>query len=376
MAMGAIRRSVPLARRQLGAERGKLILAVVGVALSVALVGLLLALRAGFAKQVSTFEDHSGASVYVGSKGARNLVVTAAAVPASLDRRIERAVPGAATAPITASLEMLTLHARKAATFVVGFEPGRVGQPWQLGAGRRPARSGEIAIDRIWANRHGLRLGDRVALRGSPLRIVGITNKTSAWMTPLLFVTRAESNRLSGRGDVASYILVRGPDGMTPGALAARLRARLPEFTVMTRDQIAANDRQVMTSPFNAPLLVMVAVSLGVGALVIGLSVYGFVSERRREFGTLKALGGPARRLYASVAAQALAIAAAGVAGGLVLQRFGAGVMGVVDPRFLFEFKPGHVLVALVAALAMALAGAWLPARIVARLDPAEVFRK
>ena len=374
--MGAIRRSVPLARRQLGAERGKLILAVVGVALSVALVGLLLALRAGFAKQVSTFEDHSGASVYVGSKGARNLVVTAATVPASLDQRVERIVPGAATAPITASLEMLTLHGRKAATFVVGFDPGQVGQPWLMAAGRRPARAGEIAVDKIWANRHALRLGDRVALRGQSLRVVGITKKTSAWMTPLLFITRAEANRLSGRGDVASYILVRAPQGMTPRALAARLRPRLSDFTVMTRDEIAAHDRQLMTSPFNAPLLVMVAVSLGVGALVIGLSAYGFVSERRREFGTLKALGGSARRLYASVAGQALAIALAGVAGGLVLQRFGATLMGVVDPRFLFEFKPGHVAVALVAALLMALVGAWVPARIVARVDPAEVFRK
>ena len=50
--------------------------------------------------------------------------------------------------------------------------------------------------------------------------------------------------------------------------------------------------------------------------------------------------------------------------------------MGVVDARFLFEFRPGHVVVALVAALLMALLGAWAPARIVARLDPAEVFRK
>jgi hypothetical protein len=38
---------VPLARRQLGADRGKLVLAVIGVALSVALVGLLLGLRPG-----------------------------------------------------------------------------------------------------------------------------------------------------------------------------------------------------------------------------------------------------------------------------------------------------------------------------------------
>ncbi len=59
-----------------------------------------------------------------------------------------------------------------------------------------------------------------------------------------------------------------------------------------------------------------------------------------------------------------------------MLQRAAASAMTAVDPKYLFVFKPAHVAVVLVAAIAMALAGAWAPARIVARLDPAEVFRR
>jgi putative ABC transport system permease protein len=365
---------VPLARRQLGAERSKLMLAVIGVALSVALVGLLLGLRAGIAKQVTRYEDRSGAQVYVGGAGARDLMVTDSVVPASLAARIERLVPGTQAAPMTASLEMLTLHGRKTATLVIGFEPGRLGGPWQIRGGRRPAGLGEIAVDRVLAHQHGIALGDRFAVRGQPLRVVGITDKTSAWMTPLLFTTRSEANALNDRGDVASYIVVRGPG--SPAALAARLRTRLPGLAVLTREQVAANDRELMTSAFNALLLVMVLVGLGVGAFVIGLSVYGFVTERRREFGMLKAIGGSSRRLYLLVSTQALAIAAAGVGAGFVLQRAAASAMTAVDPKYLFVFKPAHVAAVVVAAVAMALAGAWVPARIVARVDPAEVFRR
>lgn len=367
-------RSVPLARRQLGAERAKLALAVIGVALSVALVGLLLGLRAGIAKQVTRYEDQAGGQVYIGGAGARDLVVSDSVVPGSLAARVERLVPGTQAAPITAGLEMLTLHARKQATLVVGSDPGRLGGPWRMATGRPPRALGEIAVDRAFAGAHGIGVGDRLALRGQPLRVVGLTDRTSAWMTPLLFTTREQSNRLNDRGDVASYVIARGPGSAS--ALAARLRARLPGLAVLTRDQVAANDRQLMTGPFNAMLLVMVSVGLGVGALVIGLSVYGFVTERRREFGMLKAIGGSSRRLYRLVGTQALAIAAAGVAAGVVLQRLGAAAMTALDPKYLFVFRPGHVLVVLAAALLMALAGAWGPARIVARLDPAEVFRK
>ena len=241
-------------------------------------------------------------------------------------------------------------------------------------SGRRPERLGEIAVDRVFAGQHSIVLGDRLALRGQPLRVVGITDETSAWMTPLLFVTRGETNALNDRGDVASYIAVRGPG--SPAGLAATLRSELPGLGILTNDQVATNDRVLMTSAFNALLLVMVSVGFAVGATVIGLSVYGFVTERRRELGTLKAIGGSSRSLYRLVAAQALAIAAAGVGAGFVLQRVAASAMTAIDPKYLFVFRPSHVAVALVAAAAMALAGAWAPARIVARLDPAEVFRK
>lgn len=365
---------VPLARRQLMAERGKLVLAVIGVALSVALVGLLLGLRAGIAQQVTRYEDRSGAEVYVGGAGARDLVVTDSVVPADLASRIGRLIPGVEAAPMTAGLEMLTLHGRKAATLVIGAEPGALGGPWQMRVGRRPERPGEIAVDRVFARQHAVRLGDRLAVRGRPLRVVGITDKTSAWMTPLLFISREQANALNNRGDVASYILVRGPG--SPARLAARLRAQLPGRAVLTRAQVAANDRELMTSSFNALLLVMVSVGLGVGAFVIGLSVYGFVTERRREFGMLKAIGGSSGRLYRLVGTQALAIAVAGVIAGLALQRLAAATMTAVDPKFLFVFRPAHVVIVLIAAGAMALAGAWAPARIVAKLDPAEVFRR
>ena len=96
---------------------------------------------------------------------------------------------------------------------------------------------------------------------------------------------------------------------MQPQALRERLARAFPSLSVLTRDQIAANDRKLMASSFNSTLLVMVLIALGVGALVIGITIYGFVSERRREFGALKAMGERNWRLYWLVSRQALAIA-------------------------------------------------------------------
>ena len=136
-------RRVPIGRRQLTHEPVKLVLALLGVALAVALVGLLFGLREGINRQVSTFEDNAGADVYVASKGTRDFPTSGSStLPASLARQVS-AVPGVAEAvPVTSSLGILTLHDKRVATLLVGFEPGRLGQPWDMAEGRRPRRAG------------------------------------------------------------------------------------------------------------------------------------------------------------------------------------------------------------------------------------------
>jgi hypothetical protein len=62
--------AVPLARRQLLHEPAKLALALAGVTLAVALVGL----REGIWRQVTTFADNAGAEVYVAPRDARSFV--------------------------------------------------------------------------------------------------------------------------------------------------------------------------------------------------------------------------------------------------------------------------------------------------------------
>jgi putative ABC transport system permease protein len=120
----------------------------------------------------------------------------------------------------------------------------------------------------------------------------------------------------------------------------------------------------------------MVLIALGVGALVIGLTTYGFVSDRRREFGSLKTIGARNGRLYRLVAGQAVAIAAAGLVGGVLLRLLAGSAIHSLSPKFLFVSLPGHYVLVAVAALLMGLAGAIVPVRVLARLDPQEVFRR
>ena len=366
---------VPVARRQFAAEPAKIAVSVLAIAAAVALVLLLTGLRRGMGEQVTIYLDHQP-SVLVGQEGARNFVAQTSVLPEGLGTQLE-GVPGVAAAtPISQQFAMLTLHGRRVLPLLVGFDPGRPGGPWSLAAGRAPRAPGEFVLDRVVAEEHGLEVGSTVSYRGTTLEIVGLSRGTTAWMTPLAFATRATLNALNRRPRTASFFLVRPRDGVSPATLAARIERAVPGLSALTRDEAAANDRRLYTDAFKGPLLAMVAIAFAVAILVIGLTVYSSTSERGREYATLKAIGlrnGPLLRLAGG---QAAALALAGTLAGTLLALAAVRAASVLAPKYLIVVTVGSAALIAFAALAMALAAAFLPARYLARLDPASAFRR
>ena len=126
------------------------------------------------------------------------------------------------------------------------------------------------------------------------------------------------------------------------------------------------------TKVFGSPLRLMVAIAFLAGVLIVALTVYAQVAERRREYGIIKALGASRRRLGVLALAQTLVLAVLGLAaGGLLLA---ARALGWTRPQFEVVITGGLLVQAIGAALVMALLAA-IPARRLARLDPATAYR-
>lgn len=369
------RGSVPVARRQFAAEPAKVTVSVLAIAAAVALVLLLTGLRRGMGEQATLYIDRQPA-VLVGQKGVRNFVAQTSVLPDDLGERLER-VPGVAAAtPISEQFAMLTLHGRRVLPLLIGFDPGRPGGPWSLSAGRGPRARDEIVLDRVIAEEHLLGVGSTVSYRGTPLRVVGLSRGTTAWMAPLAFATRATLNALNRQPRTATFFLVRPLAAVSPAALVARIERVVPGVSALTREEAAANDRRLYTGAFKGPLLAMVAIAFTVAILVIGLTVYGSTSERGREYATLKAIGlrnGPLLRLAGS---QAAALALAGTWVGALLALAAVRAASAVAPKYLIVVTGESVALITLAALAMAIVAALLPAHYLARLDPATAFRR
>lgn len=364
---------VPVAQRQLLAEPTKLLVAVLAVSAAVALVLLLTGLRRGIGEQVTTYLAHQP-PVLVGQPGSRDFLSQTSVLPESAAARVA-AVPGVAGVDaISEGYAMLTLHGSHVLAILIGYDPGHGGGPWSLADGRAPRATGDLVLDRVLADEHGLSVGSTLRFGGADLKIVGLSRGTSGYMTPLAFTTRTTANALNEQPRTASFLLVTPQRGVAPRALVARIDRAVPGVSAQLRDELAARDRALFTGAFSQTLTAMIAIAATVAVLVIALTIYSATRDRSREYATLKAIGLNRRALLRLVAVQSGALALAGTALGVVLSLLAVRGVSIVAPKYSIALAPRDAILMTAAALVFAFLAGLVPARYVAQLDPATAF--
>jgi putative ABC transport system permease protein len=126
--------------------------------------------------------------------------------------------------------------------------------------------------------------------------------------------------------DRASVILVKARKDAEVPALAARLRARLPQVEVSTVTDLVAHFRARLVY-FRQLSYILGSMSLIVAVLLIGTLLTITVNERLGEIATLRAIGVSRATIVRQVLAEGTALTAAGAALGILL--------GLVTARYL-----------------------------------------
>lgn len=366
-----------LALRNLLQDRLRTLLSVAGVALAIMLILVLTGFVSGLNLQVSRYLDNAPGSIVLVQAGTSGttLVTPTNTLPEST-ATAARAVPGVARAvPVLSQYAVLALGEARQFVVVIGYDSALGGGPWSLRQGRGPSADNEVVMDGVLADRRGVRLNDSFQLMGRTFKVVGLSDGSTTWMTSYIFMRLDAAQRLYGTSGLVTMVLVTPAPEVASTALLGRLDA-LPGADARLKSDVIDGQRSFYLSTLGAPLRLMAGIAALVGTLVVGLVVYTATVEKQREFGLIKAVGARNRYLYRVVAIQALFAALAGALAGLPLALGVAWLIMQLRPQFLIAIEPASALIALAAALVMALAAALIPGRMIARLAPAEVFRR
>ena len=361
-------RAVPIARRNLLADPRRLITSTAGVGLAIMLILLLDGMWAGLRLGVTTYQDNVGADLYVAQPATHNFYSASSHIPLSTVDTVRNDPDVSWAEPVRAFYSIVDLHGRKVAVSIIGSVPGRRGGPWRLAAGRAPATDDEVVVGRVMAKRHGLRVDEPIDILGRRFTIVGTAS--DAFMVSFVFMTHAATDQLLLAPATTSFVLVGTGQ---PDAVRARLEAT--GVSVLDRDELARNDFELVARAFGVPMRVMAAVAFAIGSLVIALTAYAAIVERRREYGIVKAMGASGRYLLALALRQTMFIATTGLVAGGLLFLGGRVVIAWSRPQFSVLATSASIVRAIGAAILMGAVAAVVPARRLAKLEPATAYR-
>ncbi|MHB2033490.1 MAG: ABC transporter permease [Gemmatimonadaceae bacterium] len=373
---------VDLALRMVRHDRMRFAITIAGVVFAATLVLVQTGLFLGAMDNASTMITHANADLWITARNATNIDFAQVFSKWVVDR--VRETPGVAHADnllvgyVTISLptgvqELIEVYGMR--------DFARWGIPWRVPRGDVTdlRRGPYVLVDASAARRFGaFAIGDYRQFMGRRLQIIGRTKGALSFTTtPISFMDinllRALEPRLYG--GQTHYVLVRVAPGANVARVAAALRQRLPYNDVLTRDQWAAQSRKYWIKSTGLGLNMYITVMLGalVGVVVVSQTFYGATMEHRREFGTLKAIGGRNRDIYRILLEQAVIAAIIGFAIAELVPVF---LRGPLSREGLKVILPPSIHIAVLAGtIVFCLAAALLSFRNVAGIDPALVFR-
>jgi putative ABC transport system permease protein len=365
-----------LAFRNLWQQKFRLFLSIGGVALAMMLIILLNGFLSGIYIQVTAYLDNTPADLVIAQAGVTNLLGATSQLPANVEdsakaiRGIDRVTP------IVSQFVILDIHGKKIVSYMVGYDPELGGGPWQLKAGRPPAADDEVVLDWGVAEEHGFEIGDEIDILDETFTVVGLSDGTNSWMASFFFIEKQAAERLLLTPGAISFLLLTLDPGTDAEAVDRRLRRRLRNVEILSAETMKQKDLELFVDVFAIPLRLMASIAFAVGTAILGMVIYTATVERQREYGVLKAVGVKNRQLYWLVTQQGLATGLLGVILGIGLAWLAA--LGIMEssPKFLIILQPDVVFSTSLTGLLMGFLAALLPARQVARLDPAQVFRK
>lgn len=258
-------------------------------------------------------------------------------------------------------------------------------------------RENEIFLGNEIAKLLNKKQGDQLIIKGKKFTIAKILSEKGTIDDIRIFAQLGTVQKLLKHGRIINTIeIISGvaklvsrkaerPDkiGATPDksgitgteSLARQIEVLLPDTKVVTKKRIAQTQANIIKALKKYSLLLLIIVFI-VGGINIANYMFINVRERRREIGTLLAIGATPKIILNIFLQKAVLL---GLAGGLTGYIFGTFLAVILGPKIIkIPVSPalGWCLWVIIIAVTFSVVSSYFPAKRAANLDPAVILQE
>lgn len=311
-----------------------------------------------------------GADIWIKPPGASAISLTGASMPQSVLRYF-REVPhvklatGTAVQPIGG---ISTITGIDYDAFVAMSGPFRFldGGPFQS--------DDDVIVDQYYAEQQKLKAGDTVTILNHQWRVCGVVEPGKL---ARLFVRLPRLQELTNSEGKLNQAFLKLDDPARAQEVIRYLKSQpeLTGYSIYSIEEFLSMFSMSNVPGLQAFIYVIIGLSLVIGFLVVGLTMYTTVLERTREIGILKALGASPVDIIGILVRETVVLAVAGWIAGILLS-LGAhwAINTQVRANLQSEIVPDWWPIALAVSLTASLLGALYPGLRAARQDAIEAL--
>lgn len=343
---------------------------VLAVAIEVGMVILVVGLCHGLVNDTAKRTEGVGADILVQPPGSSFLMgMSQAPMPIKIGDRLAELPRVLAVAPT-----LFLVNSVKSLSVIDGIDLAsfdRVSGGFVYHSGGPFKGPNDILVDDVYAKSNHSKVGQTINLLNHDFRIAGIVEHGKG---SRMFIPLATAQDMLGAQDKASIFYVKCTDRAFTQQTAEAIRTLLPNYSVMPIQEYMALMTSNNLPGLNYFITVMIGLAVGIGFLVIFLSMYTTITERTREIGILKSLGASKTYIISVILREAALLTLVGIIVGFIGAMFLRKVLIGFFPTLPVELSWDWRVYAASLALIGSLVGAFWPALKAARLDPVDAL--
>ncbi|UCE18789.1 MAG: ABC transporter permease [Gemmatimonadota bacterium] len=214
-----------------------------------------------------------------------------------------------------------------------------------------------------------------IQIRGTKLKVAEILPQTGTVDDGRIFVHLHTAQKILGKEKVINAIEIMGCCSAITEGLLGNLRNILPDTKITTINHIVQTQVETNETMAKFSIIFLIIIIL-VGGISIGNYMWSNVEERKKEIGSLLAIGASPGDIYYIFIGKALIL---GLIGGVAGYVFGSLAGMILGPQIAgVKVLPIPILFiwSMLLAVGISILASYLPARKAAKMDPALILQE
>lgn len=255
----------------------------------------------------------------------------------------------------------------------VGIEPGKESafiSDIDVSGERHLTGGNDVILGAKAAEHYGVGIGDSFSLKDTNFTVMGTLADTSNLIDGSIVLSLESAQRIFNRPNMVSSVMMTATKADDVKVLAEQINANYPELKASTSEDLANNANKIletMRTFFTMINHTAIIIAIVVVTIVMVMSIF----ERKKEIGTLKAIGASREVIILIIMSESLTYSLLGgilaLPVSLIINNFMFDTWIMLNPEKWLETLAVSVIVGLLAAL-------W-PAWAAQRVNPMESLR-